>query len=57
MYNFEIFFIIIGVYAHFRFVLVDLINGYKNIYSRNNNVCFGGYLRVFMRIDTFKDYF
>ena len=26
---------------YFYFVLIDLINDYKNIYSRNNNVCFG----------------
>ena len=35
---------------YFCFVLIDLINDYKNIYSRNNNVC----LVVFMCIDTFK---
>ena len=35
---------------YFCFVLIDLINDYKNIYSRNNNVC----LVVFMCINTFK---
>ena len=26
---------------YFYFVLIDLINDYKNIYSHNNNVCLG----------------
>ena len=37
------------------FVLIDLINGYKNIYSRkNNNVCLGVCVVVLMDINTFK---
>ena len=37
------------------FVLTDLINGYKNIYSRNNNnVCLGVCMVVFMDISTLK---
>ena len=27
---------------YFCFVLIDLINDYKDVYSRNNNVCLGG---------------
>ena len=27
---------------YFYVVLIDLINDYENIYSRNNNVCLGG---------------
>ena len=26
---------------YFCFVLIDLINDYKNIYSGNNNICLG----------------
>ena len=26
---------------YFYFMLLDLINDYKNVYSRNNNVCLG----------------
>ena len=26
---------------YFYFVLIDLINDYKNIYSHNNNICLG----------------
>ena len=29
----------------------------KNVYSRNNNVCLGVCMMVFMRIDTFKRLF
>ena len=42
---------------YFCFVLIDLINDYKNIYSRNNNVCLGVCKMVFMSINTFKNYF
>ena len=48
---------------YFCFVLIDLINDYKNIYSWNNNVCMmffmiivsmkRGYEMVFMCIVTF----
>ena len=37
--------IILGIRAmiiYFCFVLIDLINDYKDVYSRNNNVCLGG---------------
>ena len=48
------FFIIIGVYVVglyiFALCLLILLNDYKNIYSRNNNVC----VVVFMCINTFK---
>ena len=53
LYNLEIFYNNWGIRAfiiYFCFMLIDLINDYKNIYSRNNNVC----LVVFMCIDTFK---
>ena len=36
--------------AYFCFALIGLINDYKNICYRNNNVC----LVVFMCINTFK---
>ena len=38
---------------YFYFVLIDLINDYKNIYAHNNNVCLGVFEMAFMRIDTF----
>ena len=41
---------------YFCFVLIGLINDYKNIYCRNN-VCLGVCEMVFMRIDTFKKLF
>ena len=34
--------IIRALIIYFCFVLIDLINDYKNIYFRNNNVCVGG---------------
>ena len=37
---------ILAAIIYFCFVLIDLINDYKNIYSRN--VCFGGYLGGFL---------
>ena len=49
-----------GIHAlviYFCFVLIDLINDYKNIYSRNNNVCLGVCEMVFMCIITFKRLF
>ena len=36
------------------FVLIGLLNDYKNIYFCNNNVCLGVCEMVFMRIATFK---
>ena len=43
-------------------MLIDLINDYKNVYSRNN-ICLGGRgvgggdgMMVYMKIDTFKNY-
>ena len=39
------FIIILGTHLmiiYFYVVLIDLINDYENIYSRNNNVCLGG---------------
>ena len=36
----------------FCFVLIDLINDYKNVFS-HNNVCLRFFEDVFMRIDTF----
>ena len=41
LYNYEFFNNNLGIHAlivYFCFVLIDLINDYKNIYSRNN-VC------------------
>ena len=38
------FIIILGTHLmiiYFYVVLIDLINDYENIYSRNNNVCLG----------------
>ena len=39
---------------YFCFVLIDLINDYKNIYSRDNNVCLGVCMMVFTRIISVK---
>ena len=39
---------------HSCFVLIGLINDYKNIYFCNNNVCLGVCEMVLMRIDTSK---
>ena len=47
-----------AVIIYFCFVLIDLINDYKNhknIYSRNN-VCLRVCRMVFMSINTFKNY-
>ena len=41
---------------YFCFMLIGLINDYKNIYS-HNNVCLRACEMVFMRIDTFKRLF
>ena len=42
---------------YFCFVFINLINDYKIVYSRNNNLCLGVCMMVFMRIDTFfKNY-
>ena len=38
---------------YFCFVLIDLINDYKNVYSRSN-VCSGVCMMVFMRIVSIK---
>ena len=38
---------------YFWFVLIDLINDYKNIYSRNINICLGVCVMVFMKINAF----
>ena len=35
---------------YFCFVFIDLTNNYKNIYTRNNHVCLGVCMMVFMRI-------
>ena len=35
---------------YFCFVFIGLINNYKNIYTRNNNVCLEVCVMVFMRI-------
>ena len=37
-------------------MLIDLINDYKNIFSRNNNVCLEVCMMIFMSIVTFKNY-
>ena len=53
LYNYEFFYNNLGISAliiYFYCMLIDLLNDYKTIYSRNNNV----YLVVFMCIDTFK---
>ena len=49
--------VIRALIIYFCFVLIDLINDYKNIYFRNNNVCVGVCGMVFMRIDSFKRLF
>ena len=47
---------ILALIIYFCFVLIGLINHYKNIYSRNNNVCLGVCKMVFMSINTLKNY-
>ena len=42
-----------AVIIYFCFVLIDLINDYKNVYSRSN-VCLGVCMMVFMRIVSIK---
>ena len=52
LYNYETFHNNQGIRAviiHFCFVLIDLINDYRNVYSRNN-VC----VMIFMRIVSMK---
>ena len=47
----------LGIHAlviYFCFMLIELINDYKNICSRNNNVFLGVCMMVFMKIDSFK---
>ena len=39
---------------YFCFVFIDLINDYKNVYSRNNNVCLGVCMMVFIKIVSIK---
>ena len=39
---------------YFCFVLIVLINDYKNVYSCNNNVCLWVCMMVFMRIVSVK---
>ena len=51
-YNFGIRTVII----YFCFVLTDLINDYKNIYFRNNNVCVGVCGMVFIIFSVEKCY-
>ena len=51
----EFFYNNLGIRAlviYFCFVFINLINGYKNVYSRNNNICLGVCIMVFMRTDT-----
>ena len=46
-----------AVIIYFCFVLIDLINDYKNhknVYSRNNNVCLGVCMMAFMTIVSIK---
>ena len=53
----KIFYNNLGIHAmtiYFCFVLIDLINDYKNVYSRSNNVCLGVCMMVFMRIVSIK---
>ena len=47
---------ILALIIYFCFVLIGLINHYKNINSRNNNVCLGVCKMVFMSINTLKNY-
>ena len=47
----------LGIHAlviYFCFMLIELINDYKNICSHNNNVFWGICMMVFMKIDSFK---
>ena len=46
--------VIRALIIYFCSVLIDLINDYKNVYSRNNNVCLGVCMMVFMRIVSIK---
>ena len=48
---------ILAVIIYFCFVFIDLINDYRNIYARNNNVCLRVCKMAFMSINTFKNYF
>ena len=50
-------FVIRALIIYFCFVLRGLINDYKNIYFRNNNVCVGVCELIFMKVDTFKRLF
>ena len=43
-----------AVIIYFCFVFIGLINNYKNIYSRNNDVCLRVCMMVFMRIVSVK---
>ena len=60
-YDYEIFFynnfVIRALIIYFCFLLRGLINDYKNIYFRNNNVCVEVCELVFMKVDTFKRLF
>ena len=60
-YGYEIFFynnfVIRALIIYFCFLLRGLINDYKNIYFRNNNVCVEVCELVFMKVDTFKRLF
>ena len=47
---------ILALIIYFCFVLIGLINDYKNINSRNNNVCLGVCKMVFMSINTLKNH-
>ena len=39
---------------YFCFVLIDLVNNYKNVYSHNDNVCLGVHMMFFMRAVSIK---
>ena len=55
LYNYGL--VIHALVIYFCFVFINLINGNKNVYSRNNNICLGVCVMVFMRTDTFfKNY-
>ena len=54
------FIIILGICAliiYFCFVLIALINDYKNMYSHKNRLTNPQTNIIIMRIDTFKNYF
>ena len=54
------FIIILGICAliiYFYFVLIALINDYKNMYSHKNRLTNPQTNVIIMRIDTFKNYF